>query len=494
MMKFSRVAALVFLALAVSYAYFYQEPGANGNSRLALTMAIVKEGNLNIDSFDTDSGGYKTVDLASYAGKYYTDKAIGSSVLGAVVYAPLYWGLRLVGIEIPIATEKHLLTFLLMGIPSAIAGALMYLVCEYLSQSRLRALIVTLAISLGTMCFPFSIIYFGHQLAAALLVSGFFLIFQIRTLPDGRMPGKLHLFGLGLVLGLALLTDMTTALVVLPLMAYYLFVMRRRRSLKQFSVWWLPALAGSIPLLVMGAYNLLAFGKPLASGYQYLVNPWFQEAMSNGIMGIGFPRLLVLFYETLHPAQGIFWQSPVLIMALVGGCCMLRQKRYWSELLVAAAACGGYLVMNSGYFMWWGGWSFGARQLVPMLPFLCLPLIFVPRRAFPLVVLLTAISVAQMGVVSASLITVDQFYMERISQLSFFQYSTIYSDCLKELIQGRFAWNIGQAWLGLTGWWSLLPIAVFLLGVGLVFIRMKPVKVASPVQGKRFPPAVVSHA
>ncbi|WP_152031679.1 hypothetical protein [Longilinea arvoryzae] len=475
-MKFSKAAALVFLVLALTYVYFYQEPGANGNSRLALTMAIVKEGRLEIDNTNTDAGGYKTVDLATYQGHFYTDKAIGSSVLGAVIYAPIYWGARLVGVEIPIAVEKHLLTFLGTGLPSAFAGMLIYILCEYLSRSRLRAFIVTLAVALGTMSFPFSVIYFGNQLAAALLFGGFFMIFQLRTLPEGAAPGKFHGFGLGLVLGLALLTDMTTGLVVLPLVVYYFFVLWKRKQLKQVGAWLFPLAGGLIPMLIMVDYNLLAYGKPLASGYQYLVNPWFKEAMASGIMGIGRPRPIVLYYETLHPAQGLFWQSPVVLMALVGGFFMLRQKRYWPELLVAAATCGGYLVMNSGYYMWWGGWSFGVRAIVPMLPFLCLPLIFVPRRATPATALLGAISVAQMGIVAASKITVDQYYLERINQLSFFQYSTIYSDCLKELVEGRFAWNIGQAWLGLPGWFSLLPILVILAAGVVIFWRMKPLE------------------
>lgn len=478
MMKFSKAAALVFFVLALTYAYFYQDAGANGNSRLALTMAIVKEGRLNIDSSVDETSGYHTVDIATYQGKYYTDKAIGSSVLGALVYAPIYWVLRLFGTQLTIAAEKHLLTFLLMGLPSALAGTLIYILCEYLSKNRYKAFIVTLAVALGTMCFPFSVVYYGHQLAGSLLFGSFFLIFQIRTLPEGALPGKLHLFAVGLLLGLAFLTESTTALVVLPLVIYYIYILHTRRQFKRFAAWWLPFLGGLIPILVMVAYNVLVYGKPLASGYQYLVNPWFKQAMAGGFMGIGRPNPIVLFYETLHPAQGIFWQSPVLIMALVGGFFMLRQKRYWAELLVALVACGGYLLMNSGYFMWWGGWSFGVRQIVPMLPFVCLPLIFVPKRAFPAVTALAAVSAAQMGIVAASTINVNEYYMVRISQLKFFQYSTIYSDCLKTLLEGKFAWNMGQNWFGLPGWYSLIPLGMILLAAVVLFARMEPL--ASP--------------
>ena len=45
-MKVTKASALVFLMLTLAYAYFYQDPAYNGNTRLALTMAIVKEGQL----------------------------------------------------------------------------------------------------------------------------------------------------------------------------------------------------------------------------------------------------------------------------------------------------------------------------------------------------------------------------------------------------------------------------------------------------------------
>ncbi len=466
-MKFTKAAAVVFFLLAVTYAYFYQDPGANGNTRLALTMAIVKEGRLNIDTFNSQAMGYITEDIAFYQGKYYTDKAIGSSVLAAAVYYPIYTILHQFGIALSAPDEKHLLTFLIMGLPSAVAGTLIFVLCEYLSKSRFRAFIVTMAIALGTMSFPFSVIYFGHQLAASFLFGAFFLTFQIKIQPEPVKINYFLIFLVGLLLGLAFLTEMTTAVVVLPLVAYYVYVLWTRKILKKVMVWVLPALGGLVPILLMVAYNVQVYGTLFASGYQYLVDPISREGMAKGIMGIGRPSLHVLFYETLHPAQGIFWQSPVLIMALVGGFFMLRKKQFWAELAVAAIACGAYLLLNAGYYMWWGGWSFSVRHIVPMLPFLCLPLIFVPKKIFPAVIVLTFVSVAQMGIVAASSIRVPDENFLRIAQLGFFEYSAIYNFCLQKLIDGNFTWNLGQAVFGLKNWASLLPIVLTISGATL---------------------------
>jgi hypothetical protein len=472
-MKLTKVAAMVFFLLALTYAYFYQEPGSNGNTRLALTMAIVKERRLNIDTFI--SHGYTTGDLAIYQGKYYTDKAIGSSVLGAVVYYPIFRILNHFGIPLSLPDENHLLTFLVLGLPSAIAGTLIFIMCEFLSKSRFRAFIVTLAIALGTMCFPFSVNFFGHQLAASFLFGAFFMIFLIKIQQDQVKLKNFYIFLIGLLLGLALLTDLTTAVVVLPLIVYYFYVLWTRKLLRRVAAWVIPAIGGLLPILVMVAYNFQVYGTPFAIGYQYLFDPTFKQAMAQGIMGIGLPRLDVLFYETLHPAQGIFWQSPVLIMTLVGGFFMLRKKQFRAELAVTAITCGAYLLLNAGYYMWWGGDSFSVREIVPMLPFLCLPLIFVPRKIFPIVIVLTFVSVAQMGIVAASEIGVPGHYFTTISSSGFFEFTAIYDYCLKQLIAGKFAWNIGLAFFNLKSWTSLLPISIAVLGATL-FMAFYPTR------------------
>jgi hypothetical protein len=40
----------------------------------------------------------------------------------------------------------------------------------------------------------------------------------------------------------------------------------------------------------------------------------------------------------------------------------------WTLSTIAAFA--GYVTFNAGYYMWWGGWSFAPRHLVPAIPFL----------------------------------------------------------------------------------------------------------------------------
>ncbi len=467
-MKYSVKALLVFVLLAFMYGYYYQNPGANGNSRLGLSFALVQQRRLTIDSY-YNAEGTRTIDFAVINGYHYTDKAIGTSVFGAVAYAPIYLLMKLAKIQLDLRDIKYILTFVVIGIPSAFAGSLVYVLCEAISRSSLRAYLATLAITLGTMVFPFSAIFFGHQLAGALLFVSFFLIFQIRLKPDLGLKWG-YLFLIGLLLGAAFLMEYTTAIIIFPLGVYVLYLLRDRLSLRWLLSVIAPlALGGLIPLSILMIYNISVFGNPFSIGYQYLGNQ-FEESMSQGFLGIGRPRLEVLFYLTFHPAEGIFWQSPVLLMAVPGYYFLWRDKRYRLEAILVGIAFVGFLLLNSGYFLWWGGGSFAPRHLIPMLLFLCIPLVMLPKRFDPLVTILAVISFAQMLIpVAGTMLVPDNYFMQN-PHLNFFGYSTIYSYALPQLLAGQFTYNLGEILLGLKNWMIQLPYIAVLLAFITIFV------------------------
>jgi hypothetical protein len=460
MLKYQKDALLVFLLLAFTYAYFYQDASDNGDSRLGLTFAMVQERRLTIDTFQARHG-LTTADKAFYNGHYYSDKAIGTSLLAAVFYLPLYGFTWLTHYQFPLQLTKYFLTFFTIGLISAFAGSLMYVLCKHISGDRAQAFLVTMAIALGTMSMPYSIVFYGHQLAAALLFCAFFMIFRLKVLPETY--GKVSVFLIGFMLGFSLITEYTTFLIVLPLGLYYLSVIYRQQPARRLSSFLLPVIGGLIPLGIFFIYNTLCFGGPFTLGYSLSDSQFFREKMAQGLMGISWPRLNVLYYMTLFPAQGLFWQSPVLILALIGFYFMFRAREYRIEAVVATLAFCSFLIVNSGYYMWWGGWAFGIRGIIPMLPFLCLPLAFVPRRLNLLLVVLTIISIAQMLIVAASNVQVPDDFIANMGKLGYFEYSTIYNYCLDLLLRGKYAFNLGHNLLGLKNPMSLLP----LVGVNL---------------------------
>ena len=79
------VGLMIFLAAV----YFYQDPEWNGNSRLDLTRAIVEQGSFQIDRYFAQHD-WTTEDTALFDGHYYSDKAIGSSLLAVPFYFLIY--------------------------------------------------------------------------------------------------------------------------------------------------------------------------------------------------------------------------------------------------------------------------------------------------------------------------------------------------------------------------------------------------------------------
>jgi hypothetical protein len=344
-----REALFIFLLLAFVYAYYYQDGEWNGNSRLGLTFAIVEEGRLTIDSFH-DQEGIATGDKAIYNGHYYTSKAIGSSLVAAFFYFPLYQLEHLLNVKLNLTQLKYLLTFFSIGLPSAIAGSLMYVLCKQVSGDKVKAYVATIVVALGTMIFPYSVTFFGHQLAGALLFGAFFLIFQLKASPNSHRNGILFL--IGFLLGFALITEYPVAIIVMVLTAYYFFTVFGNGMVDVRRAVILPALGACIPLVVILAYNIAVYNQPIATGYNHSADSWFQQNQTQGLVGIGWPNPKAIYYMTLHPAIGIFWQSPVLILSLIGIWRMWRVSKYRAEALIAISAFFSLLILYSGFYAW----------------------------------------------------------------------------------------------------------------------------------------------
>jgi len=458
-------ALIVFLLLAFIFAFFYQDGYWNGNSRFGLIFASVQEKRLSIDDY-FDKPGTATGDLSTYGGHYYSDKAIGTAIIGAADYLPIYW-LQQVFQHPSEDTTKVILTFLVIGLPSAIAGTLMFLLCLYLSRSRFRAFLVTMSVMLGTMALPYSVTFFSHQLTASLLFSAFFMIFFIKE--STKIRKNWYLFLIGLLLGWAIICEYPSAMIVLALVIYYLFVVLRNRSYRQWRAFLWPVIGGLIPIVIQLVYNKLCFGSMFSIGYSNLESQYFSTSMKQGIAGILWPNLQVLYFTTIHPTMGLFWQSPVLILAIVGAVFMFMQRRYRAEAILATCIICVYVVVLSGYYMWWGGYALGPRHLIPMLPFFCLFLVFVPKKLNWPFVGLGIISIGQMLIAAASTVQVPDTMIAKLSSMPFFGYSNIYSFCWQQLVNNGFGDNLGHRFLHLHSWETLIPLAVVMVGLILVF-------------------------
>src|SRR5688572_9479440 len=109
-----REALLVFLIVLAAYGYFFTQHDANTNSRLALVRAIVEEKRFEIDSYHDSA--LDTIDKAYYNGHYYSDKAIGTSLIGVPVYYGIIRINTWLGYGLTIKGFKELLTFFVISL------------------------------------------------------------------------------------------------------------------------------------------------------------------------------------------------------------------------------------------------------------------------------------------------------------------------------------------------------------------------------------------
>ncbi|MFB6351055.1 MAG: hypothetical protein ABEN55_05930, partial [Bradymonadaceae bacterium] len=125
---------------------------------------------------------------------------------------------------------------------------------------------------------------------------------------------------------------------------------------------------GAAPfLMVLGAYNIAAFGGPLELSYEHLAKADLQEIHEKGLGGITYPTWKAFFGSFYSFHRGLFVTSPLLAFGLPGIWYMWQRRRGLAALL--AASCLFYAWFISSSSMWVAGWSFGPRLLVPGMTF-----------------------------------------------------------------------------------------------------------------------------
>lgn len=222
------------------------------------------------------------------------------------------------------------------------------------------ALGVAAVFGVATLAPPYSKTFFSEPLTGfGLMVAAFFTLAYRET---GRAR-EACLAGVGL--GVALCTRMVNA-VLLPLVA--------------LSLWWPPSrtlrrdglgrslgkavrdggrgmLALAVPVAAAVAlhlaYNAARFGSPWVSGY--LPEERFSGDWLQGILGL-----------LVSPGRGLFLYVPVLGFSLLGWPRLFR--KHPRDAALWAGVVSVYLLLYGKWFMWHGGYAWGPRFLVPVVP------------------------------------------------------------------------------------------------------------------------------
>lgn len=352
-MSRKRVELCLFLTVFAAYAYFYQAGSWNSNSRFDLVRSLVEQGTTRIDALHANTG-----DKARREGHFYSDKAPGASWLGLPSYAVFH---ALSGPAPALALAQYLVTLTAVGLPSALAVVLLFRFTARLGVESPAGAALSLAWGLATLALPYSTLYYGHQLLAALLIAAFYRLATLRF--NAVEPRALALALPGFLLGLAIAVEYPALLAALVLAWYaFCFVRPRRRLL------WL-AVGAALPLLLLGLYHWAAFGGPVALAYSFSTEAPRHRGF---FMGLDLPDLRVAFRLLFSEYRGLFFSAAWLLAAIPGAYLLVRGRRFRLEAIVCLAIPALQLWLNAALWDWHGGWATGPRHLVSALPFLTL--------------------------------------------------------------------------------------------------------------------------
>jgi hypothetical protein len=412
-----KIDAVLFCLVVLIYGFFHGGGWHNQNSRFDAMVAFVEpgtpdSGTFRIDRFMHDGSGElidptrrggNTMDWSWYPpqgradpileageiqGHYYSNKAPGPILLGAVVYGVLFHGEQLLGVDPRAATPLELNLYLVNFFVSVVIVAAGIVVFRWLlvlvGASDRRALYIALILAFCTLLFPYSTQLWGHPTAAAFAVMALFGLLQ-------KTPRSLAFAGF--FAGMAVLSDYLAIVIVLAFGVWVVSCQPRRIG------WYL--LGGALPLMVFSAYHWACFGSPFALAMSFTQDEFISEGHFLGLFGSvsvdHFFALLISRY------RGILLHMPILLLSVIGLVSWLRRRPADRLAWLCLLTIGGLLALNASFNGWHGGTVVCARYQILALPFWVLCLKELPWRGMwrPAAAVLVGVSAFNMLAVAA---------------------------------------------------------------------------------------------
>jgi hypothetical protein len=257
-------------------------------------------------------------------------------------------------------------TLLWNGFMTAATAILLWAVALQLGYDDRTGAGLALLFGLATIAWPYANQFFGEPLSALALLVCFSGLVGLRR---GGQGWWAFFAGIGAAVALATVTAHAPLLGVLALYGFgtpWLEQWRLRRAgtppRKGIDLRaWLGGVAlFLVPLVVAGAllmwYNWARFGNLLESGYHFDAGEGFTTPLWRGLWGLLF-----------SPYRGVFWFTP-LFLASVAAWPTFR-RAHPAEAYATAAMSGVLILVYSLWWMWWAGFAWGPRFLVPLAPF-----------------------------------------------------------------------------------------------------------------------------
>ena len=349
-----RVELALFLLAFVAYGWFFSGGGWNQNVNFDLTRAIVERQSFSIDGYQANTGDVSVVRRGG--GEHvYSNKPPGVSFLAAIPYAALYAIERAFDAPIESTAMLTLNAWLVTVATCGLTGALIPVVLFRYGRRRVSppaAAGVALIIAFCTIVFPYSTLLYAHVPPALFLLLAFVWLDE-RPLLAGAAAG---------LAGVSFYLCILAAAVLLVAV----FVRGRWKAALRFVL-------GALPFaILLTLYQYACFGSPFVTSVE-VSKEFTEQGLLFGVFRA--PSLAAMWGLTFSEHRGLFIVSPVLLLGFVGTVEMKRR-----DLSIVSAIVLLYLLAVSSFNGWAGGSSIGPRYLLPVVPLMGIPLLYLRGR------------------------------------------------------------------------------------------------------------------
>jgi Dolichyl-phosphate-mannose-protein mannosyltransferase len=350
-------AAILLLAFTIFGIYLLSSSwrfpiGEDGRATLATSRSLLTRRTLAIDAAFASDEGYGPRAKIGVDGRAYAKAGLGLPIAELPFVATGLLISKLAGLP-----EAHTLASvlsLLNPLVSASTAIVVYELCQTVGCSPVAALLTAIAYAFATFAWVYAGVDGTEPLQALCLAVSLLLLIRYRSERHARL-----LSGSSVALACAIVTKPANAVLVPALGLYALSAVRARRLSWRETVPVLMRFAVPLALCVLflSWLNWFRFGSVLETGYEPHA---FMNRFLGGIYGLVFSF-----------NKGILFYAPPLVLAPVGLWIMRRSQR--GEAMLIALASVTYICLFAKFYNWGGGWSWGPRYLMPIVPLLMMP-------------------------------------------------------------------------------------------------------------------------
>jgi hypothetical protein len=286
-----------------------------------------------------------------------------------IIFIPIYYIANLVSTgEVNAYYFSAFCVSFLNYMVHALCAFILFNITLFLGAVKRQAYLVSIFFGLTSYSFVFAQSTYEHHFEMFFILLSVYFALKKDTNHAGLLSG--------LMLSLGLVFRSTSILAVPAILLLHKNNNERLKVLMTFTI--------GVAFVLL--YNYYRFGNPLETGYSLA----WSLAHSDKFDFWSFSGLPEAFFGFLFsPGKGLIFFSTTIVIALSGIKTFWKKQRliFYAILLISAA----YLIIFSLNFAWHGSiWSYGPRYILPIIPFLYLPIIYLKSHKWVFATLLFA--------------------------------------------------------------------------------------------------------